>query len=268
MQVITSKDNEQIKHIRKLKEKKFRNLNNEYIVEGIKLVKEAIIEKVEVKTIVVCDGCDMQNNFDKKILYEIAKLNCITVSEKIFNDLTEVEKPQGILAVISKKNRNVDIDYSQDMIVVLDNIQDPGNLGTILRTADSINLNQIIVSKGTVDSYSSKVIRSSMGAIFRLNIVESDNLVKTLKEIKKHKYEVIATSLASNSSIYDIDFSNKKAIIIGNEANGVEDNVLSEVDKLAKIPMPGRTESLNASVAAGIVMYEYVRQKIKNKKDM
>ena len=261
MQVITSKDNEQVKKIKRLKEKKYRNEYNEYIVEGIKLVKEAISEKTEIKTIVVCDGCDMQTNFDSKILYEIAKLNCITVSEKIFKEISEVENPQGILAVIAQKDKKTKIDYSQDILVILDNIQDPGNLGTILRTVDSVGLDQIIVSKGTVDAFSSKVIRSSMGAIFRVNIIESDNIIEKIKEIKKHKYEVVGTSLNAEESLYDIKFK-KKAIVIGNEANGVEQKVLEQADKLIKIPMLGKTESLNASVATGIILYEYVRQKI------
>ena len=261
MHIISSKDNEQVKHIKKLKEKKYRILNKEYVIEGFKLIKEAIAEKVNIKTIVICDGCDMESNFDQKLLYEIAKSNCITVSEKIFKDLSEVDTPQGIMAVVDRSNNSTDIDYTQDMLVVLDNIQDPGNLGTILRTVDSIGLSQIIVSKGTVDAYSSKVVRSSMGAIFRVNVIESENLEDIIKEMKKHKFSVIATSLEAEESIYDIDFR-KKAIIIGNEANGVEKEVLEKADLLVKIPMLGRTESLNASVATGVILYEYVRQKL------
>ncbi len=103
-----------------------------------------------------------------------------------------------------------------------------------------------------------------MGAIFRVNIITSENLVKTLKEMKKHKFKVVATSLQTNDSIYDIDY-NKKVLVIGNEANGVSDDVLNIADVKAKIPMLGKTESLNASVATSIILYEYVRQKISNK---
>lgn len=102
-----------------------------------------------------------------------------------------------------------------------------------------------------------------MGAIFRVNIITSENLVKTLKEMKKHKFKVVATSLQTNDSIYDIDY-NKKVLVIGNEANGVSDDVLNIADVKAKIPMLGKTESLNASVATGIILYEYVRQKMKS----
>ena len=262
MQQITSKDNEQIKHIRRLKEKKYREESNEFIIEGIKLIKEAIIEKQKIKTIVICDGCDKDSNFDSKILYEIAKMNCIVVPEKIFKTLTEVTNPQGILAVIEKQNKENKIDYKADIILILDNIQDPGNLGTILRTADSINLKQIIISKGTVDSYSSKVIRSTMGAIFRINIIDVESLEETIKEIKKHKFKIIGTSLEATKNIYDEKY-NKTAIIVGNEANGIEEKILELTDEKVKIPMQGKTESLNASVATGIILYEYVRQNLK-----
>lgn len=261
MQIITSKDNEIIKNIRKLKEKKYRDQNNEYIVEGIKMIKEAITEEAVIKLIVVCEENANSGSIDKKLLYEIAKYECIYVSKKVFDLISEVKTPQGILAVIEKDNSEDKIDYKQDVIVVLDGIQDPGNLGTILRTIDSVGLNQVIVSKETADAYNPKVVRSTMGAIFRVNIIESDNLLDTLKNMKKHKYKIMATSLETPNSIYDVEY-NKKVIVIGNEANGVSKEILDYADEKIKIPMLGKTESLNASVATAVILYEYVRNKI------
>lgn len=261
MQKITSKENELIKHIKKLKDKKYRDLSNEYVIEGIKLVAEAIEEQAPIKYIIVCDDCEKSEGIPKELMYELAKNECIYVTENIFKYLTEVQTPQGILAVIEKSTKTEDIDYSQDIIVALDEVQDPGNLGTILRTVDSIGLKQILVSKGTADSYNPKVVRATMGAIFRVKIIECEDLQKTLKEIKKHKFKIIVSSLQTENSIYDIHY-HKKVIIIGNEANGVEAKIQELADEIVKIPMLGKTESLNASVAAGIILYEYVRQKL------
>lgn len=260
MQGITSKENEFIKHIKKLKDKKYREVSHEYVIEGIKLVAEAIQEKAPIKQIVLCDDCEKNAAIPKDLMYEIAKYECIYVAEKVFKYLSEVQTPQGILAVIERNKQEIEIDYTQDIIVALDDVQDPGNLGTILRTVDSIGLTQILVSKGTADAYNPKVVRSTMGAIFRVKIIECEDLKQTLKEIKKHKFKVVVSSLQTEQTIYDISY-HKKVIVIGNEANGVEQEIQNQADEKVKIPMLGKTESLNASVATGIILYEYVRQK-------
>ena len=261
MQVISSKDNEIIKNIRKLKEKKYRDIENSYIIEGIIIVKEAIAEKATIKQIVVCEECINDGELDKDTLYEIAKYNLIYVTKKVFDLITDVKTPQGIIAVIEKNNANKGIDYSQDIIIALDDLQDPGNLGTILRTVDSANLNQIILSKNSADPYNPKVVRSTMGAIFRVNILEVENLKDELEKVKQNGFKVMVTSLDTKSSIYDTEY-NKKVIVIGNEANGVSKEIQNMADEKVKIPMIGKTESLNASVATGIMIYEYVRRKI------
>lgn len=260
MQVITSKENEQIKQIRKLKDKKYREEMGLYVVEGIKTVNEAIAEEADIQMIVICDDSNEQDELKQKMLYEVAKYNILYVSQKVFEYISEVMHPQGILAVIKKKEQSK-IDYHEDFVVVLDNIQDPGNLGTIIRTVDSIGLKQIIVSKETVDAYSPKVVRSTMSGIFRVNVIEAD-VIEALNGLKKQGFKVVVTSLDTNKSIYDISY-HKTAIVIGNEANGVSKEVMRLADEKVKIPMLGKTESLNAAVATGIVLYEAVRQKIK-----
>ena len=261
MQVISSKDNELIKHIKKLKDKKYRDESNEYIIEGVKLIEEAVKENAKIKKIIICEDTTRTYEIPTNIMLEIAKYECVYVTDKIFNSITQVTNPQGIMAIIEKNTNNTEIDFTQDIIIALDDVQDPGNLGTILRTVDSIGLNQIIISKGTADAFNPKVVRSTMGAIFRVKIIEVDNLQDTIKQIKRHHFKLMVTSLQTNNSIYDIEFK-KKIIVIGNEANGVSKEIHDMADERAKIPMLGRTESLNASVAAGIVMYEYVRQKL------
>lgn len=262
MQLITSKDNEIVKNIKKLKEKKYRDEKKEYIIEGIKLIEEAITENAKIKMIIVCEECLKNEAIEQKLLYQIAKYNCIYVNEKVFTSITDVKNPQGMLAVIEMENGEEVINYNDDVIFVLDGIKDPGNLGTILRTIDSAGLSQVIVSKDTVDAYNPKVVRSTMGAIFRVKVIESQDIIRTMKNIKKHKYEILVTSLEATDNIYDIDYT-KKMIVIGNEANGVSQAVLDIADEKIKIPMLGKTESLNAAVATSIIAYEYVRRKIK-----
>ena len=277
MQRISSKDNSLIKHIKRLKEKKYRDEYGEFIVEGLKLINEAIQENADIRQIVVCDGCDNSEMIESHLKYEMARLDFIYVPQNIFKMISDVENPQGVLAVIGKIKTNRDdnkeagqtsktlktssIDLNEDIILALDDIQDPGNLGTILRTADSVGLKQILVSKGTADAYNPKVVRSTMGAIFRVNVIECENLKETLKELQSKDYKVMTTSLKAKKSIYEVDYK-KKIIVIGNEANGVSKEILNIADEKVIIPMLGKTESLNASVATGVILYEYVRQKI------
>ena len=261
MQLITSKDNELIKNIKKLSEKKHRDQSNCYIVEGIKIVEEAIQEKAKIEKIVISEELVKTSEILKEIMKEIEKYDCIITTEKIFKTISQVMNPQGILAVINKNNEENLIRYDEDIIVALDDIQDPGNLGTILRTVDSVGLKQLIVSKGTADAYNPKVVRSTMGAIFRVKVIEVENLKETIEIIRKNNYNLLVTSLQTNDSVYDIDYY-KKIIVIGNEANGVSKEIQEIADNRIKIPMLGKTESLNASVATGVILYEYVRQKI------
>lgn len=249
--IISSKDNEIVKEVRKLKEKKYRK--EKYLVEGIKMLKEAIDENQDIELIILKDGVNLS--------FDVSNYKVITVTENVFNTLSDVVTPQGVLAIIKKKE-DKQIDESAQFIVALDGLQDPGNLGTIIRTLDSANIKQIIVSKNTVDCYSPKVIRSTMGAIYRVNIIEAEDLKDTLTSLNQNGFEVLVTALDGKKSIYDIEY-NKKVIVIGNEANGVSDEIKNLDFTKIKIPMLGKAESLNASVATGIIVYEYVRQNYK-----
>ena len=264
MQQITSKENKIIKHIIKLKEKKYRKEYNEYIIEGAKIVQEAIQEKAKIKQIIISENAINTDLIQNHLKEELQKIDYIQVPSKIFKLISEVEKPQGILAIIEKEKQEENIDVNQDIILALDDLQDPGNLGTIIRTADSVGLKQILISKGTTEAYNPKVIRSTMGAIFRVKIIECENLKETLKKLQKNNFKIMVTDLNIDKSIYDIKLQ-KNVIIIGNEANGVSEEIKNMADTRAIIPMFGKTESLNASIATGVILYEYVRQKLQEK---
>jgi len=251
---IKSKENNQIKYIKNLFQKKFRDENKEYIVEGTKLVEEAM-EYSNVSKIII------SSTYSKKEeIIKISKdMEIIEVSDNLFSYLSDTKSPQGIMAVV-KQNLNQKI-KKDDILFILDDIQDPGNLGTIIRTLDSAGYKSLVLSKNTVDVYNSKVVRSTMGAIFRINFIKLDmELSRYIKSLKEEDYKIAVTSLKDSYKIYDFDFNNKIAIIMGNEANGVEKEIFELADYKINIPMIGKTESLNVAVATSIIAYEKVRR--------
>lgn len=254
--MITSKTNEFIKHVKALHQKKFRDEYKEYFVEGIKLVNEAILEGKKLQKILVCEEL-LRESFsisNNEILEYVTK--------SVFEYISDTQSPQGILAVIKMDDANDDI--RENVIFALDDLQDPGNLGTILRSLDSAGIDTLLLSKGTVDLYNPKVIRSTMGAIFRVKVLENLDLKEKLLKLRNDGYKVVITSLDTNETYYNLDFKEKLVIVIGNEAKGVKKEIQDIADIKVKIPMLGRTESLNASVAASIIAYEKVRQEFKN----
>lgn len=249
--MITSKENEIIKHIKALNQKKFRDEYGEFFIEGIKMVTEAIQECAPIKLIIICEELLQKevNTADIKVEY---------VDKKVFEFITDTISPQGILAILDKKNN--DIDESQ-VLFALDDVQDPGNVGTIIRTLDCAGINNLIVSQGTSDIYNPKVVRSTMGAIFRINIEHTNNLIETLRKKQSEGYSIIVTALDANTLYTDLKFDNKSIVVIGNESKGVNKDIQEIADIKIKIPMLGKTESLNAGVAASIIAYEYIRKK-------
>ncbi len=261
--IINSKDNELIKHVKKLKEKKYRDEYDEYIIEGHKFLLEAIQEKANIKKIIISESYSVSDNYKDLCKKENEIQDMVVVSDRLFNDISGVVNNQGILAIIEKGNSaENEIDYSEDFFLILDNIQDPGNMGTIIRTADSLNMRQIIVSKGTVEVFNPKVVRSTMGAIFRVKVIEVKNIPDLIKTFENKSIKVYATDLSTDKTIYSVDF-HKSAVIIGNEANGVEEEIKEVATDKIKIPMIGKAESLNAAVATGIILFEAYRDKLK-----
>ena len=226
------------------------------------MIKEAILEEAKIKLIVVCEDNANSGAIDKKLLYEIAKYNCIYVDEKVFNNITDVQNPQGILAVLEKENGEDKILYDEDIIVVLDGIQDPGNLGTIIRIADWFGIRHILCSKTTVDVYNSKTVQSTMGALARVEVHYVD-LPQILGVFKDSNFPIYGTFLDGNS-IYNAELLNCGVIVMGNEGNGISKEVANFVSHKLLIPSypanEATSESLNVAVATAIVCSEFRRR--------
>lgn len=268
MEIITSKSNDNVKFVKSLNEKKARIGNNCYYLEGIKVINEVLEDRaINVKFIAYSSILLKNINGGSKMLSKIEEqkgIKKIEFSPEIFEYITDTKTPQGILAVISidEKSYRKLLD-SDNNILLLDKVQDPGNIGTIIRTCDAFNIHDIIYLNGTGDIYSPKVVRSTMGSILRANFSNiGEEELLTLKKIATEKeYEIIGTSLNTVNYIEKIKFKKSRNIIVfSNEANGISGNVENICTKLVKINMSNSAESLNVGIAAGIVLHKLYTQ--------
>ncbi len=250
-------ENKLIKDIKKLHLKKYRIEEKKFLIEGWKLVKEAVKSIFSIHMIIISESAEEE--WKRSYIKESYRGNVYIIKDSIFKSMCQTETPQGIIAVIFSKNFKFDI--TTEVYVYLDSIQDPGNMGTIIRTSHAAGITGVIASKGCVDILNDKVIRASMGSIFHVPYFIDEGFYY-LSTLKDSGYRVIAGSLNSKKDFYDIDFTGKVVIIFGNEGKGITDKALSFVNEDFRIPMPGGAESLNVSVASGIIIYEAMRKRI------
>ncbi len=261
---ITSSSNVKIKDIKSLYKKKERWSKEIFIIEGMKIVEECINNKYPLEDIIYSDEL-LNIRGGEELFDRIRNYNkLINVPSKLFKEISDTETPQWIMATAKfKKNSIEEIEKSKNpFILLLEEIQDPGNMGTIIRTADAFNIDGIIVTAGSVDVYNPKVVRSTMGSIFRTPIYHISNKLEFIEKLKIQGYRIYSTSLEAKKHIHEIDFNDASIILIGNESRGVSDSISSLADELIKIPILGGAESLNVGIASSIIMYEAMRQRI------
>lgn len=251
--IISSASNEQIKKVIQIKEKaKVRKSEDCFIVEGIRMFQEA--PKEEVRKVYVSES------FLSQHMGELTGYDYQIVSDSVFKKISDTVTPQGILAIVRQRHYSMEellstVHKGRNCFVVLDRIQDPGNLGTIIRTGEGAGINGVIMSSTTADIYNPKVIRSTMGSIYRVPFVITPDLPEAVRMLKKAGITTYAAHLKGGPYNRE-EFPDKTALLIGNEGNGLSDEVAGEADKLIKIPMQGQVESLNASIATAILMYQ------------
>lgn len=263
---ITSSSNQFVKDIKKLKKRRNRWKEKKYIVEGFKIIEEAINENVKLNYIIFSEEVLNTNQYNN-IIGQInnitdSKITVVEVSKEIFEELSDTETPQGVLGILGFENNiydNLKTNDDKSTYIFLDGIQDPGNLGTIIRSADAFNIDGIILGEGCVDPYNLKVVRSTMGSIFRTPIYPCNEEMCNLEMLKENGFNLVALDLKGTDLKNEPLDSNKNIFIIGNESNGVSEELLLSANKRIKIPMPGKAESLNAGVAASIIMYETMK---------
>ena len=252
---IDSKENNTFKKIKKLRTKKYRDSEKKFLAEGVKF-----LDFDTVPEIIFIDENYSENSEILNKIEKFKKSQKIVLSETLFKQLSSQENSQGVILVYSYPENN--IDEIGDNVIVLDRVGDPGNLGTIIRTADAAGFKDIILTKGSVDCYNEKTVRSTMGSIFnvRLYYIEEETLLNILKE---KKYKVISTVLSEDCIPYtEMKLSDRNAIVFGNEGSGIGENIIKNSHEKVIIPIYGTAESLNVAMACGIIIYK-VRELIK-----
>ena len=237
--IITSLTNTKIKEICKLKEKKYRNMTNTFLIEGINLVTEAGKSNL-LKEIFVLEGKTI--NIDIPTTY---------VTKEVMKKISSTDSIPNVVGVSLKKEESL----LGDRLLLLDNLQDPGNLGTIIRSSKAFNIDTIVISPTTVDMYNPKVLRATEGMIFHINIIVRD-LPSLITELKKDNYKIYGTKVDGGINVKDISLKRKYDLVIGNEGNGVSEEVNNLCDEYLYIKMNKEVESLNAGVATSILLYE------------
>ena len=258
MELIQSSENSLFKEIKKLKDKKYRVERSQFIVEGFRFVSEALDSDFKVPYLFISES-----SMTKYEIFNISsKLQkdskVFAIKEALLKAMCSTDNPQGIAAVV--QNEILDISLKDGFYILVDKVQDPGNLGTIIRTSHAAGALGVIVTKGTVDAYNEKTLRSTMGSIFHIPIID-DSDYSVVKRLKTEGFKLMASSLDTEKNFYDVDLRGKVIIGVGSEGNGISQEIYDLSDELIKIPMPGGSESLNVGVAASIMIFEAVRQK-------
>lgn len=257
--IITSKDNKLIKNICKLMSSaKARKEQECFVAEGVRLCMDAVLSKAKILYFLYTPQASQKNPEPIKKISDVSEKSYM-ISEDVYEKITDTKTPQGFLCVIKMdKDGRTDIIEAGKKYLGLEKIQDPSNMGTVLRTAEALGIDGVIMSSDCCDIYSPKVIRGSMGAVFRLPFMISDDITKTIIECRKKDIVCYASTPKNAENIKNTDFSKGGIIFIGNEGNGLSEQVLSSCDKKIMISMKGRAESLNASAAAAILLYEFM----------
>lgn len=259
--IITSKENSIIKHLRGLSEPKNRKKERSFLIEGIKIVEEALRDNLGVKSIVAAP--DLVQHHGKQILELASKraIDVVWVSRHLLDAISESKTPQPVLAVVEMKKYDAAslLAHPSRLIVMADQLQDPGNLGTIIRTTEAAGASGVAVTSRTVDAYNQKAIRASMGSILRVPVTSVSG--EFLKDCKARGFQTIATVLNGEKAHYDIDLTKPSVIVVGQEGAGLSKELMTDIDLRVRIPLAETIDSLNVAVATAVVLYEAVRQR-------
>lgn len=260
MRIITSVQNTLIKQVQALHQKKYRTEYGVFLIEGYKNVCEALNSNLSIENIFIKEGFAKElNNFPEDEIIE--------VTESVMKKMSTTENPPDVIAIAHQYNYTLEniMEDENPLILVLEYIKDPGNLGTIIRTAKAGGVSGIILTDETVDIYNPKTVRSSSGNLWKMPIITIKDKYKIKSCLLKYKpFQFLATSVIENKKAdlyFDIDYNNSTVIFFGSESQGLSQELIEQTDRLITVPMNKEVESLNLSISVGVIVYESVRQK-------
>lgn len=256
MSIIASKENQIYKLCSKLAARKYRDACGQYLVEGEKIISDAQKTGQNILYVVMAEGYQPSCRFSCPAVF---------MEQRLFQKIAQTTVSQGILAVVEKRQMDQEdflhaIKRKSGNVVLLDRLQDPGNIGTIIRTADAAGYSGVMTIKGTADLYSPKIVRAAAGSLFRMPFFSADSPQQAVAILEAAGKTILATGFHTELYYYDVDMKRNIGLIIGNEGNGISPELMQLAHEIIKIPMTGSIDSLNASVAAGILMYEALRK--------
>lgn len=260
---ITSPSNPRIKEALKIKDNKQGKGDNLFLLEGPNLIEMALNSGNRIKEVFFVNSFLTKQNGQKLIAQISKSTNKIyEVTEQILNKLAGTETPQGIIAVVSYHPKQLeDIKFKTiPLLVVIDSIQDPGNLGTIIRTSDAVGADAVIILEGSCDAFNQKTLRATAGSIFNLPVINTD-VTKLMKWLSANQISLVLTSQNAEISIFDADINKACAFVFGNEAHGINSQIKNKSELVFRIPIFGKAESLNVTASAAVCLYEAVRQR-------
>jgi TrmH family RNA methyltransferase len=250
--MITSKDNSHVKHARNVREGRVRE---EIFVEGLRLCEEVLKAKLEIVDVLFTPDF-VENSRGKELIKNFP--NALEVSEKVFTSVSDTKNPQGVCIIANRPKNSLQI-IGNKLIVVIHQINNPSNLGAILRTCEAVGVSGVILTKGTSDAFSAKTLRGSMGASLRLKIWEKVEFTEVIEFCRKQNLTTVCADIRAKKNHTEIDWKIPHAVILGSEANGLSETERNLCDESLKIPMCEPVESLNVAVAAGVILFEAVR---------
>lgn len=262
---LTSKDNSTIRQLRSLSDAKHRKKEKSFLIEGLKMVEEALRDELGVLLVIATPSLLQHHGKGVLKLAESRQKPVLWISDKVMDSLADSKTPQPVMAEVGMKQHSEESLLADDreLIVIAHQLQDPGNLGTIVRTAEAAGASGVAMVSPSVDPYNPKAIRASMGSIMRVPVIATADAAQLIEKCKARSFQTVATVLTGSRLHFDIDLRKPTVVILGQEGGGLPPDLMSAVDYQVRIPMAGTIDSLNVATAGAVMLYEAVRQRIK-----